>query len=82
MKLKDASPGKESYDQPKQHIEKQRHHFTNKGLYGQSYGFYSNHLRMWELDHKDGWAQKNWCFWTVVLEKILQSLGLQEYQTI
>ena len=51
----------------------QRHHFAEKGLYSQSYGFSSNHVWMWELDHKEGWAQKNWCFWTVVLEKTLES---------
>ena len=53
--------------------KKQRHHFANKGLYSQSYGFSSNHVRMWELDHKKSWALKNWCCWTVVLEKTLKS---------
>ena len=47
--------------------------FINKGLYSQSYGLSSSHARMWELDHKEGWALKNWCFWTVVLEKTLDS---------
>ena len=51
----------------------QRHHFADKGLYGQSYGFSSSHVRRWELDHKEGWALKNWCFQTVVLEKTLES---------
>ena len=51
--------------------------FTNKGLSSQGYGFSSSHVRMWELDYKESWAQKNWCFWTVVLEKTLESLGLQ-----
>ena len=60
-----------SYDQPKQHIKKQRHHFAYKGLYSQSYGFSSSHIWVWELDHKEGWVPKNWCFWTVVLEKTL-----------
>ena len=60
-------------DEPRQHIKKQRHYFANKGLYGQSYGFSSSHVQMWELDHKEGWAPKNWCFWTVVLEKTLES---------
>ena len=46
---------------------------ADKGLYRQSYGFSSSHVQMWELDHKEGWARKNWCFWTVVLEKILVS---------
>ena len=44
----------------------------HKRLYRQSYGFYSSHVWMWELDHKEGWAPKNWCFWTVVLEKTLE----------
>ena len=47
--------------------------FTNKGLSSQNYGFPSSHVWMWELDHKEGWVLKNWCFWTVVLEKILES---------
>ena len=63
------APWKESYDKPRQHIEKQRHHFVDKGVYSQSYGFSSSHVWMWELDHKEGWAPRNWCFWTVVLEK-------------
>ena len=54
-------------------ILKSRHHFTNKGLYSQSYGFSSSHMWIWGLDHKEGWAPKNWCFWTVVLEKTLES---------
>ena len=64
---------KKSYDKPKQSIKKQRHHFVMKGLYNQSYGFSSSHVRMWELDHKGGWVSKNWCFRTVVLEKTLES---------
>ena len=64
---------KKSYDQPRQHIKKQRHYFANKGLSSQSYGFSSSHVWMWELDHKESWALKNWCFWTVVLEKALAS---------
>ena len=55
------------------HIKKQRHLFTNNGPSSQSYGFYSSHEWMWELDHKEGWVLKNWCFWTVVLEKTLES---------
>ena len=62
-----------SYDKPRQHIKKQRHYFADKGPSSQGYGFSSSHVRMWELDHKEGWAQKNWCFWTVVLEKTLES---------
>ena len=54
-------------------IKNQRHHFADKGPSSQSYGFSSSHVWMWELDHKDNWALKNWCFWTVVLEKTLES---------
>ena len=54
-------------------IKKPRHYFADKGPYSQSYGFSSSHVWMWELDHKEGWAPKNWCFWTVVLEKRLES---------
>ena len=71
MKLKDT--WKKSYDKPGQHFKKQRHYFVNKGPYSRSYGFSSSHIRMWELDHKGGWALKNWCFQTVVLEKTLES---------
>ena len=49
------------------------YHFANKGPYGQSYGFSSSHVWMWELDREEGWALKNWCFWTVVLEKTFES---------
>ena len=62
------TPWKESYDQPRQHIKNQRHSFANKGPQSQSYGFSSSHVGMWELDYKESWAPKNWCFWTVVLE--------------
>ena len=54
-------------------ILKSREYFTNKGPYSQSYGFSSSHVWMWELDYKEGWVLKNWCFWTVVLEKTLKS---------
>ena len=64
---------KESYDKPKQHIRKQRHHFANKSPYSQSYSFSSNHVWIWELDHKEGWALNNRCFRIVVLEKTLES---------
>ena len=73
MKLKDACSLEEIHDQPRQHMKKQRHDFSNKGPSSQSYGFSSSHGWMWELDHKEGWALKNWCFWTVVLEKTLES---------
>ena len=76
-------PKKKSFDKPKQCIKKQRHHFPNKGPYSQSYGFSSNHVQIWELNHKEGWAPKNWCFWTVVLEKTLESpLDCKEIQPV
>ena len=67
------TPWKKSYDQPRQHIKKQRHYFANKGPSNQGFGFSSSHVWMWELDYKESWAPKNWCFWTVVLEKTLES---------
>ena len=56
------------------HIKKQRHYFADKDLSSQSYGFYSSHVWMWELDYKESWAPKNWPFWTIVLEKTLENL--------
>ena len=83
MKLKVLAPWKKSYDQPRQHFKKQRHHFANKGPSSQSYGFSSSHVCMWELDYKESWALKNWCFWTVVLEKTLESpLDCKEIQPV
>ena len=73
MKLKGTFSLEESYDKPKQRINEQRHHFANKCSYSQSYGFFSSHVQMWELDHKKGWVLKNWGFHTVVLEKVLES---------
>ena len=82
------APWKKSYDklsesescsivsdslQHRQCIKKQRHYFANKGPYSQSYGFSNSHVWMWELDHKEGWVLKNWCFQTVVLEKTLEN---------
>ena len=57
---------KKSYDQPRWHIKKQRHYFADKGPSSQSYCFSSGHAWMWELDHRESWALKYWCFWTVV----------------
>ena len=73
MILKDTCSLGESYDEPRQHTKKQRPYFANKSLLSQSYGFSSSHVWMWELDSKESWALKNWCFWTVVLEEILES---------
>ena len=67
------APWKESFDKPRQRIKKKWHHFANKSLSSQSYGFSSIHIWMWELAHKEGWVPKSWCFWTVVLEKTLKS---------
>ena len=67
------APWKKSYDPSRQHIEKQRHYFLNKGPSSQGYGSSSSHVWMWELDYKESWAPKNWRFWTVVLEKTLES---------
>ena len=69
------TPWKESFDQPRQHIKKQRHYFANKGPSSQDYGFSSGHVWMWELDYKESWAPKNWCFWTVVLERLFRVPG-------
>ena len=67
------APWKESYDKSRQHIRKQRHYFANKGLSSQSNGFSSSHVWMWDLDYKESWVPKNWCFWTVVLETTFAS---------
>ena len=67
------APWKESYEKPRQCIQKQRHHFADQGPYSQSYGFSSSHVRMWELDCEEGWMPKNWCFQIVVLNKTLES---------
>ena len=71
--LKTLAPWQQSYDQLRQHIKKQRLYFVNKGPSSQGYGFSSSHVWMWELDCKESWVLKNWCFWTVVLEKTLES---------
>ena len=64
-------------------IKKQSHYLSNKDLSSQSYGFSSGHVWMWELDCKESWVLKNWCFWTVVLEKTLESpLGCKEIELV
>ena len=67
------APCNKSYDKPGQCVKKQRHHFANKGPDSQSYGFSSSHVQMWELNCREGWVPKNWCFQTVMLEKTLES---------
>ena len=77
------TPWKEGYDQPRHHIKKQRYYFANKGLSCQGYGFSSGHIWVWELDYKESWVLKNWWFWTVVLEKTLESpLDCKEIQPV
>ena len=73
MKWKPLAPWNISYDQPRQHIKKQRHYLTNKSPSSQIYGFPNSYVWMWELDYKESWMPKNWCFWTLVLEKTLES---------
>ena len=77
------APWKKSYDLPRQHIKKQRHYFADKRPSSQSYGFSSNRVWIWELDYKESWTLKNWCFWTVVLEKTLERpLDCKEIQPV
>ena len=77
------APWKKSCDQPRQHIQKQRHYFANKGPSSQSYAFSSINVWMWELDCRESWGPKNCCFWTVVLEKTLESpLDCKEIQSV
>ena len=59
------APWKESYDKCRQHIKKQRHPPADKGPYRQTWGFSSSHVQIWKLDHKEGWALRNWCSWIV-----------------
>ena len=73
----------QSYDQPRKHIKKQRYYFADKGPSSQSCGFSSSHVLIWELDHKESWVLKNWCFWTAVLKKTLESpLDCKEIQSV
>ena len=77
------TPWEKSYDQPRHHTKKQRHYFANKGPSSRSYGFSSSHVWMWKLDYKESWTPKNCSFWTVVLEKTLESsLDCKEIQLV
>ena len=77
------TPWKESYDQPRLHIKKQKLYFALKGLSSQGYGFSGGHVWMWQLDYKESWMPMNWCFWPVVLEKTLESpLDCKEVQPV
>ena len=83
MKLKDTYSLEGKLWQPRQHIKKQTYYFANKGLSSQGYGFSSGHVWMWVLDCEESWAPKNWCFWTVMLEKTLVSpLDCKEIQPV
>ena len=83
MKLQGLLLGRKVMTKVRQCIKKQRHYFADKGPCSQGYGFSSGHVWMWELDYKESWAQKNWCFWTVVLEKTLESpLDSREIQPV
>ena len=83
MKLKDTYSLEERYDNPRQHIRKQRHYFTDRTPYSQSYGFSGSHIWIWKLDYKESWAPKSWCFWTVLLEKTHESpLDCKEIQPV
>ena len=73
VKSERFASGQENYDKPGLCVEKQRHYSATKGPCSQGYGLPSGHMRLWELDCKEGRAPKNWCFWTVVLEKPLES---------
>ena len=66
------APWKESYDKTRHLTKKQRHHFADKDQYSQSYHFSSSHVQMWELDHKESWAPKNWCFWMCGWRRLLR----------
>ena len=75
--------GRKVNDKPREHIEKQRHYLPDKGPYSQSHGFSSSHIWLWELDYKENWTPKNWFFWTVLLEKTLESpLDCKEIQPV
>ena len=71
--MKTLGPWKKIYGKPRQYIKKQSYYFADKGPYSQGYSFSRSHVRTWELDHKEGWTPKNWCFWIVVLRKTLES---------
>ena len=79
--IKRRFPWKERYDQSRQQIQKQRHYLANKGPSSQGYCFSSGHVWMWKLDCEESWVLKNWCFWTALLEKTLESpLDCKEIQ--
>ena len=83
MKLRHLLLGRKAMANLDHILKSQRHYFADKGPSSQSYGFSSSHVWMWELDYKEGWAPKNWCFCTVVLEKTLENpLDCKEIQAV
>ena len=83
IKRHSLAPWKKRYNQPRQHVKKQRHNFVNKGPSSQTFDFSNSHVWMWELHYKESWVPKNWCFWTVVMEKTLESpLDCKEIQPV
>ena len=83
MKLRDACSLEEKLWPTRQHIKKQRHYFTNKGPSSQGYGFSSSHVWIWELDYRESWVPRDWWFWTVMLDKTLESpLDCKEIQPV
>ena len=76
------TPWKKRYDQPREHIEKQRPYFGNKGQSSESYGFSCGHVWMWELNCEESWAPKIWCFRTVVLKTLESTLECKEIQPV
>ena len=81
--IKMLAPWNKSYNKPSEHIKKQRYHFAKKVSSSQRYGFSSSHVWVWKLDYKESWVLKNWWFWTVVLEKTLESpLDCKEIQSV
>ena len=83
LKLKDVCSLEEKLWPTWWHMKKQRHYFANKDPSSQGYGFSSSYVWMWELDYKESWALKIWCFWTVVLEKTLECpLGCKEIKPV
>ena len=82
MKLKDTYSLEEKLWPTRQHIKKQRYYFADKGPSSQGYGFSSGHVWMWELDYKESWVLKNWCFWTVEQGTLKSPLDCKEIQLV
>ena len=76
------APWKKNYDQHRQQMKKQRHYFVYKRPSSQSYGFSTSHVWMWDLDYKESWELKNWCFWTVVWRRLERPLECKDIQPV